>query len=348
MKKMKFIILTIFVIVFCLQAREVVDVSNSITTSYNINSGEITSIIERKSEYRYDSEGLLKQITGYIKNSTGIFVKNSETEFDVYGNIQRMLVYDSDGNITQENLNINTVNSMGFLIKRQTESYINGNLHANGVFNFEYNHNGDTTKVTQSTFSANGELLSKREVVYEYGVDGNIRLVKTNVYDGNGNLTITINSKDIFNLERLIIISITYDSQGREGAKTESEYNHKGLRTKHTQYTWNNNTNSLAKQSEQVFTYTLKEITPTAINTKQPAQTKNNFQINRSANSLNLNFSDNSERKIEIVNLQGRILNSQSFSTKIHNVDISNLSKNIYVLRIFENRNVNSVKFVKE
>ena len=347
MRRIKTVILMIFVVVFCLQAREVVNVSNSTTTSYNINSGEITSTREQKSEYEYDSEGLLKQITSHIKNTSGIFVKNTVTEFDVYGNIQRLATYGANGNITLDVLNRHIVNSMGFLEKQESEIHLDGELYVKGVSHFEYNYNGDTIKATHNTLNANGDLLNIRVISYEYSSDGNTRFAITKIHDNNENLILNQNSKDIFNSEGLIIITITYDSQDREWNKTETEYNSKGLATKITQYARNNNTNSLVKQSEQVFAYTFKEIIPTAINAKQIAQTQNNFQINRTANSLNLNFSDNSQKRIEIVNMQGRILASQNFSAKIHNVNISSLSRNIYILRVFENERASSVRFVK-
>jgi len=61
-----------------------------------------------------------------------------------------------------------------------------------------------------------------------------------------------------------------------------------------------------------------------------------------------LNFADNSLKRIEIVNLQGRILNSQSFSAKTQSVDISNLSRGVFFLRVFDGGGVGVVRFVRE
>jgi len=87
---------------------------------------------------------------------------------------------------------------------------------------------------------------------------------------------------------------------------------------------------------------------PTSISPKQRTQTSRSFQINQNSNSLNLNFSANSQKRIEILNLQGRVLNSQSFSTKNKSVSIANLPRGVFFLRVFEGGNVNSVKFVRE
>jgi len=100
-------------------------------------------------------------------------------------------------------------------------------------------------------------------------------------------------------------------------------------------------------EGERPETFTRTE-NPTAINPKQNAQTQSNFQISRNSNSLHLNFADNSLKRIEIVNLQGRILNSQSFSAKTQSVDISNLSRGVFVLRVFEGGGVGVVRFVRE
>ena len=95
--------------------------------------------------------------------------------------------------------------------------------------------------------------------------------------------------------------------------------------------------------SIDVFT----RVNPTSITTRQRAQTKSNFQISRSPSTLNLTFADNSEKRVEIVNLQGRILSSQSFSARTRSVDISNLTRGVFVLRVFENGKVSSVRFVR-
>lgn len=86
----------------------------------------------------------------------------------------------------------------------------------------------------------------------------------------------------------------------------------------------------------------------TAISGKQTIKTKNNFQFNQNKNSLKLNFADNSQKRIEILNLQGKMLKQTSLSAKNASVDISTLSKGIFFLRVFENGKVNSVKFVRE
>jgi len=95
------------------------------------------------------------------------------------------------------------------------------------------------------------------------------------------------------------------------------------------------------------LTFTRKE-NSTSITTRQRAQAQSNFQISRNSNSLHLNFADNSLKRIEIVNLQGRILNSQSFSAKTQSVDISNLPRGVFVLRVFEGSGVGVVRFVRE
>ena len=100
----------------------------------------------------------------------------------------------------------------------------------------------------------------------------------------------------------------------------------------------------LEGESPETFTRKI----PTSISTRQRAQAQSNFQISRNSNSLHLNFADNSLKRIEIVNLQGRILNSQSFSAKTQSVDISNLPRGVFVLRVFEGSGVGVVRFVRE
>jgi hypothetical protein len=101
-------------------------------------------------------------------------------------------------------------------------------------------------------------------------------------------------------------------------------------------------------EDDECDEYTRKDPNSTAISGKQKLLAKNNFQISRNSNSLNLNFADNSQKRIEIVNLQGKALKQTSFSAKNTSVDISNLPKGVFVLRVFENGKVNSVKFVRE
>jgi len=81
---------------------------------------------------------------------------------------------------------------------------------------------------------------------------------------------------------------------------------------------------------------------------KRSEYEKNNFQINRSPNTLYLTFADNSEKRVEVVNLQGRVLSSQSFSAKTRSVDISNLTRGVFVLRVFEGSGVGVVRCVRE
>ena len=92
----------------------------------------------------------------------------------------------------------------------------------------------------------------------------------------------------------------------------------------------------------------LTRVNPTSITTRQRAQAQSNFQISRNSNSLHLNFADNSEKRVEIVNLQGRVLNSQSFSAKTRSVDISSLTRGVFVLRVFDGAGVGVVRFVRE
>jgi hypothetical protein len=173
--------------------------------------------------------------------------------------------------------------------------------------------------------------------------------VQVNQYDGSGKLTNSYTERDEFvivNSKKLLSLNIRYDSDGKESSKFESEYNSKGLEVKSVYYSYS--TNGYRKSYEITYTYTYKEINTTAIYEKQKTLLNNNFQISRNSNSLKLNFADNSQKRIEIVNLQGKTLKSQKFSAKIHNVNISNLPKSVYILRVFENEKANSVKFVKE
>ena len=344
MRQIKTIILTILAFVFCVQAKMVVDTCYYTGISYNSN-GEITSKTESIWKYGYDANGQFNEITFFIKNSENIFYNNAHHEYDTNGNFRRTINYDSNGNIMFErrfNTTTTTVNSMTLIKVQEYENYdADGKILNKYKNEYEYNSYGDTILFNMKHYDADGNLQRETKVIYEYEYNSDdntyiLRKSSTNPFYYKRAFA-TINSK------RLITSSITYDSGDNKRQQQEYEYNDNGLQTKTINYDRDD-----IKTSEITYTYVYKELNPTTINRKQKVEPKNSFQVSKSTNSLSLNFIDNSARKIEIINLQGKILKSQNFSAKIHNINIENLPKNVYVLRIFENGKINSVKFVKE
>ena len=358
MKRIKTIILTIFVIVFCLQAKEVADTMFYTSIFYDINNGIITSTRDNIQEYEYDVNGLLKRTISYEKNLENHFFKFIVTEFDIYGNIQKYTSYNTDGSMSGENHFKNTmitINSKN-LLKQQVIEYSSG---FKNIKDYEYCDNGDTTSLVESNYRVNGTLFRRTKYEYKYDFNGYDCFVSGVIknYNENEELTTIIPEERYYKFFTIdsnkfleIYIRVDYNSDGteRRRVKFENNYNSKGLLTKQTVYIQVAGTVNYIKTEEHIRSYTYKKIIiTTAIYGKQEMRTKNNFQISRNSNTLNLNFADNSKKRIEIINLQGKILNSQKFSSETYNINIGNLPKNVYILRIFKNGEINSVKFVK-
>jgi hypothetical protein len=346
----KKIILAVLMTVFCLLAEEVID-----TSFYTYYYYDINDLIRSESQgiqvFEYAENGLLKQTKAYEKGENDALFKWFESEYDIDGNIQKDYTYDQNGKIitgTVYKTNTTTINLLKFVKQREVEYYTDGKLTTKYVYDYEYDNNGDTAFVKEKLYY-NGFLFNT-EYYYNYN-DDTTCFIEIKKYDKNDALTEISQKKYNFIIKDskkyLTKVSL-YDSEGKEINRSEYKYNDKGLESESINYYWNYKTNSYIKNSKAIYEYAYKEINATAINKKQSNKLKDNIQIHKTSNSLLLNFANNSEKKIEIMNLQGKILKSERFSAKIHNVNIENLSPNIYIVKILENGKVNSVKFIKE
>ena len=351
MKRINAVVLAIFIVVFCLQAKTVVDVSTWTTTSYD-NNGNISSITFGKQRHEYDTDGLLIRTTSYAKISDDIFNKSTVVEYDVYGNYQRVVFYNKEGEITGEEKHENTmilINFTKLIEKQKTEHYMNGILESKTTTSNEYDNYGNIVFSSLSRYDVDGNLSSRAEAKYEYSFNKDTCFVKINQYNRNETLVGTVFYEILqatINSKKLEIAFTYYISENQKLFRYENEYDSEGLLTKHTYYIWSNN--NFIKTHLSNYTYTFKTINTTAASPKKEMLQKNHFQISKNSNMLYLNFADNSDKRIEIINPQGSLLKSHRFSTKTHSVNIGSLPRGVYILRIFENEKVNSVRFVKE
>ena len=349
MKRINAVVLAIFLVVFYLQAKTVVATETMIATTFNSNGDILFTGKTGFVEFEYNADGSLKKRTahGAINLEGTLFRVVSTIEYDIYGNLKRQMNFDTDGNITQISEAKNTmitINGMNLLEKQEFENCdANRNFLGSAINRFEYNDNGDTIFSEWRSYDANRNLFMRGEGIYEFCKEGNPSIVKSSLYDGSGNIIVEGQITE----RTFIIINDRRFISSRKNPVYEDffEYNTEGLLTKHTNYAMDFSLGRIRKNTETIFIYTFKEIETTAINRNQNAKTQNNFRTNRNSNNLTLNFANNSERRIEIVNLQGRVIKSQSFSAKIHSVNIENLPRNVYVLRVFENGKINSVRF---
>jgi hypothetical protein len=168
---------------------------------------------------------------------------------------------------------------------------------------------------------------------YETGTSGTWvnQMKQINTYDGSGYLTYNLTQAwDVPSSSWISSSQINYTN------------NSNGTVQQYTAQYWDNSSNSWINSQRATYIYT----NSTGIN--EANFISFHFFPNPSNDILNISLGNNSETKIEITDLQGRLLLSKLISESSAIIDIKDLPSSLYFLLLQQGNKISLVKFIKD
>jgi hypothetical protein len=184
----------------------------------------------------------------------------------------------------------------------------------------------------RATYTYNGSNKILTTTYESYPSSAWVNSMKqNNTYDGSGYLT--------YNLTQL------WDSPSsswKNNGQINYTNNGNGTVQQYIAQSWDTPSSNWINSQRATYTYT----NSTGIN--EANQIAFHFFPNPSNDILNLSVGNNSETKIEITDLQGRLLLSKLISESSAIIDIKDLPSSLYFLHLQQGKKVSVAKFIKD
>ncbi len=242
----------------------------------------------------------------------------------------------------------NTYDGSGYLTYNLAQSWDSPSSSWKNSSQINYTNNGNGTVqqyISQYWDSPSSSWLNSQRATYTYNGFNKIltatyetwtsgawinQLKQNNTYNGSGYLT--------YNLSQ------TWDapsSSWKNSSQTNYTNNGNGTVQQYIAQYWDNPSSSWINSQRATYTYTIS----TGI--FEVNELECHFFPNPTCDILNLLFHDNSESKIEITDVQGKLLLSKIVLGNSVIIDVKNLPSNFYFLHWQQGNKSSVIKFIK-